>query len=162
MALNVTKYLGYFWNEICSQDLSKIAQFGHTGYVGQKWFYGIPTRLSSGRKIRCFRFRQNRESETMPWPTLQRGTTTCLPRSKRWGRWPRWPRAENTQCRGSITVQPASSLTGTDTFTAHKQQQYWIQSSQSGDLQLTYSVQCYFPLWCKWVFSSWMVLIFSC
>ena len=30
-AQKVTVHLGYFWNKICSQELSKITQFGHTG-----------------------------------------------------------------------------------------------------------------------------------
>ena len=29
-AQKVTKHLGYFWKKICSQELSKIAQSGHT------------------------------------------------------------------------------------------------------------------------------------
>ena len=28
------KYLGYFWNKICRQKLSKTASFGHTGHLG--------------------------------------------------------------------------------------------------------------------------------
>ena len=31
-AQEVTKYLEYYWKQICCQELSKIAQSGHTGH----------------------------------------------------------------------------------------------------------------------------------
>ena len=40
MASKVAKYFGYFWQEICSPDYSKIAQSSHTGGEGlpfRKW-----------------------------------------------------------------------------------------------------------------------------
>ena len=40
IVLKVTKYLGYFWAKICCQELSKIAQSGHTD-CRQASSYGV-------------------------------------------------------------------------------------------------------------------------
>ena len=36
IAQKVDWYFGYFWNKICPKDLSKIAQSGHTNWMGKK------------------------------------------------------------------------------------------------------------------------------
>ena len=43
-ACNVAKYLGYFCKELCSQELSKIAQSGHTVARGP-WAYSTKSNL---------------------------------------------------------------------------------------------------------------------
>ena len=44
-AQKVTVHLGYFWKKICSQELSKIAQSGHTDYAPDPFHFQLAARV---------------------------------------------------------------------------------------------------------------------
>ena len=57
----VTKYLGYFCKKFCHQELSKIAQSGHTGetYLGKILQIFAPIFLKRGNDNLAQKFNKN-------------------------------------------------------------------------------------------------------